>query len=159
MNQDNRSVSIIERGISDLGKNSKKLCAIIISHGHGDHCGKAEYFQQKYGTEIYMSKIDYKIAKNIPPELHWKPVTFDVNHFLEDGETLDFGDVQIKAVFTPGHSPGCYSFLIPVTDEGCPHTLALWGGAGIMKGSDINNYLKSWKKFSKYANKIKSMEK
>lgn len=149
MNQDDRSVSIIERGISDLGKDIKKLCAIIISHGHGDHFGKAEYFQQKYGTEIYMSRIDYEFAKGIPPELNWKSVNFKVNHFLEDGETLNFGDVQIKAVSTPGHSSGCYSFLIPVTDEGRPHTLALWGGAGIMQDSSINDYLNSWKKFSK----------
>lgn len=148
MNQDNRSVSIIESGIVDLGKDVHQLSAIIISHGHGDHFGRADYFQNTYGANIYMSKIDYKFAKNMPTETHWKPVTFLVNHFLQDGEILDFGDVKIKAVFTPGHSPGCFSFLIPVTDEGRSHTVALWGGAGIMPDSDINDYLSSWKKFS-----------
>lgn len=55
------------------------------------------------------------------------PITFEVDHFLEDGEELDFGDVKIRCVFTPGHSIGCFSFIIPVTDEGRPHKAALWG--------------------------------
>ncbi len=149
LNQDERSVSIIEHGISDLGMDIHQLCAIIISHGHGDHFGKAEYFQKKYSVDIYMSETDYTFAKDMPPTLNWKPINFMVNHFLKDGEALDFGDIQIKAVFTPGHTAGCFSFLVPVTDEGRPHVVALWGGAGIMPNSNINDYLDSWKKFSK----------
>ncbi len=148
INQDERSVSIIEHGISDLGKTIHQLYAIIISHGHGDHFGTADYFQKQYGTNIYMSKIDYEFAKNMSPKLNWKPINFVVNHFLQDGEVLDFGDIQVNAVFTPGHTPGCFSFLIHVTDEGRPHTMALWGGAGIMQDSNVHDYLNSWKKFS-----------
>lgn len=153
LNQDEQSISILENGISDLGKNICQLRAIIISHGHGDHFGKADYFQKKYGANIYMSKIDYEFAKNMPKELHWDPIEFEVNHFLEDGEILDFGDIQVNAVFTPGHSPGCFSFLLPVTDEGRPHMMALWGGAGIMSNSNADDYLKSWKKFSEICQK------
>lgn len=155
MNQDNRSISIIESGISSLGKDIRRLKTIIISHGHGDHFGRADYFQKKYGTEIYMSRIDYNFAKNISSESHWKPVDFGVNHFLKDGEILDFDDVQINAVFTPGHTSGRFSFIIPVTDEGCIHTMALWGGAGLMADSNINDYLNSWKKFSDICRKNK----
>lgn len=148
MNQDERSVSIIEKGISDLEKDIQQLYAIIISHGHGDHFGKADYFQKKYGAKIYMSKIDYEYAKKMSSKTDWSPISFHVNHFLSDGEILDFDDAKIKAVFTPGHTLGCFSFLIPVTDEGLPHIAALWGGAGIMPDSDANAYLSSWKKFS-----------
>lgn len=155
MNQDERSVSIIEKGISNLRKDIDQLYAIIISHGHGDHFGKADYFQKKYGANIYMSKIDYEFAKNMSPKTNWKPINFSVNHFLSDNEILDFGDVQIKAIFTPGHTSGCFSFLIPVTDEGRLHTAALWGGAGVMQDSNVNDYLISWKKFSNICNKNK----
>lgn len=37
---------------------------------------------------------------------------------------------------TPGHTPGCLSFLIPVTDEGRPHIAALLGGTGIPKSRE-----------------------
>lgn len=155
MNQDERSVSIIEKGISDLGKNIQQLYAIIISHGHGDHFGKADYFQKKYGAKIYMSKIDYEFAKNVPPKTKWEPINFRVNYFLSDNEILDFGDVQVNTICTPGHTSGCFSFLIPVTDEGRLHTAALWGGAGIMEDSNVSDYLNSWKKFSNICNQNK----
>ena len=147
MNQDEISISTIEKGILDLGKDIQKLHAIIISHGHEDHFGRADYFQKKYNTNIYISQIDYNLAK--------KDINFHANHFLNDGETLDFGDVQIKAIFTPGHTPGCFSFLIPITDEGNLHTAALWGGAGIMQDSNVKDYLTSWKKFSNICNQNK----
>ena len=40
------------------------------------------------------------------------------------------------------------SFIIPVTDEGRPHHLALWGGTGILPDSDKEAYLASVEKFS-----------
>lgn len=71
-----------------------------------------------------------------------------MDHFLEDGEELDFGDVKIRCVFTPGHSIGCFSFIIPVTDEGRPHKAALWGGSGLLPDSNVDDYEASLKKFS-----------
>lgn len=155
MNPDERSIAIIEQGISDLGHDINQLYAIVISHGHGDHFGMAGYFKEKYGAKIYMSEIDYEFASHMPEELDWDPVTFTVDHFLKDGEVLDFGNRRVKAVFTPGHSVGCYSFLIPVTDEGRDHVMAMWGGSGIMPDSDVEDYYYSWVKFSKICKESK----
>lgn len=46
INQDEKSVSIIEKGISDSGKNIEQLYAIIISYDYSDYFGKAYYFQK-----------------------------------------------------------------------------------------------------------------
>ncbi len=147
MNPDERSVSIIESGMAKLGRDVRDLYAIVISHGHGDHFGRADYFQRKYGAKIAMSQMDYESAKEARPNAQWEPVAFSVDHFLQDGETLDFGDTEVQAVFTPGHTRGCFSFVLPVTDEARPHRLALWGGAGIMPDSNVDDYLRSWEKF------------
>lgn len=154
MNQDERSISIIEKGIFDLEKDIQQLHS-IISHGREDHFCKADYFQKKYGTNIYMSKIDYEFAKNASPKINREAINSHFNHFLSDGEILDFSDVQIKTISTPGHTSGCFSFLIPVTDEGRSHTATLWGGAGLMQNSNVSDYLISWKKFSNICNKNK----
>lgn len=59
MNPDERCRKLVENSIARLGESAQKLRAILISHGHGDHFGNAEYFQKQYGTRIYMSEIDY----------------------------------------------------------------------------------------------------
>lgn len=149
MNPDERSKNIIKMGFENLGFDLNQLYAIIISHGHGDHFGNAGYFKEKYGTKIYMSEIDYKFASNLPDTLPWESVSFEVNHYLKDKEYIDFGDTKIYTSFTPGHSEGCFSFIIPVSDEGVKHHVALWGGSGILPGSDKEAYYHSLLKFSK----------
>ncbi len=148
MNPDYRCIEIIEKGFDDLGLDIHDLHAIIISHGHGDHYGMAGYFKEKYGARLYMSEVDYNAARDMPEHYPWEPITFSIDHFLIDGEALRFGDTLIRAVHTSGHTKGCFSFIIPVTDEGRPHHMALWGGSGILPDSDIEDYDKSLVKFS-----------
>lgn len=45
--------------------------------------------------------------------------------FLTDGEDFTLGDTAIRCVWTPGHTEGCMSFIIPVLDEGRSHHLAI----------------------------------
>lgn len=148
MHPEQRCIDLIEKGFEDLQLNIHDLYAIVISHGHGDHFGRADYFKEKYGALIYMSKTDYELAHNMPEHFPWKSVTFSVDHYLQDQEVLDFGDVKIKAVHTPGHTQGCFSFIIPVTDEGRQHHVALWGGAGILPDSNKEDYYQSLVKFT-----------
>lgn len=148
MNPDQRSVDIIEQGFEDLGLKPHDLCAIIISHGHGDHYGKAEYFKNKYGAKLYLSEVDHDLAKTTCDWTPWPAVDLPVDHFLQDGEALTFGDTTIQAVHTPGHTMGCFSFIIPVTDEGRPHWVAMWGGSSILPDSDARAYADSLVKFT-----------
>lgn len=148
MNPDQRSIDLIEGGFRDLGLDLHQLCAILISHGHGDHYGRADYFKERYGARLYLSRLDHELANTASDQTPWEPVDLPVDHFLEDGEELVFGDTTIRAVFTPGHSVGCFSFILPVTDEGRPHHVALWGGSGLLQDSDVEAYEQSLDKFS-----------
>lgn len=115
----------------------------------------AGYFKEKYGVMIYISKIDYDLARNIPESFPCKSATFEVDHYLENGEILDFGDVKIKTIHTPGHTKGCFSFIIPVTDEGRKHHVGLWSGSGIMPDSNKQDYYNSLVKFTELSYKYK----
>ena len=140
---DQRYVDMIEHGFVQLGLNINDLYAIVISHGHEDHYGRAEYFHDKYGAKLYLAKEDYRLARTDDS------ITFHIDHYLEDGETLLFGETAVKVVFTPGHTKGTCSFIIPVTDEGKTHQMALWGGSGILPSSDKEAYYHSLVKFTK----------
>ena len=145
-----RYVDMIETGAQQLGLDLNKLKAILITHGHFDHYGHADYFRSKYGAKLYMSAVDEADALS---EKTWRPpgrvpLPFAMDGHIEDGDVFRLGDTAIHIVSTPGHTRGCLSFIIPVTDEGRPHLAALWGGTGVTRErSEQLDYLASSQKF------------
>ena len=56
---------------------------------------------------------------------------------------------------TPGHTLYCMSFIIPVTDNGEPHMMAMWGGSGIpYYPGDKVAYLRSCLRFAQITEKF-----
>lgn len=154
---------VIERGLADLGYKVEDIAAILITHGHIDHYGDVEYFRQKSNAEVYMSEIDYHFGLNFRPSPK-KPVPVDVDavsmtleqcRFVEDRDDITIGDTTIKAVFTPGHTPGGLSFIFPVYDEGRKHMASLWGGNTVpQETKDIYLYIDSLNHFSLECEKL-----
>ena len=48
--------------------------------------------------------------------------------YVQGGDTIISGDKAIKVYATPGHTPGCLSYIFPVKEDGEVHMAALWGG-------------------------------
>lgn len=124
--------SYIENGIQSLNFNPADLKHIIITHGHGDHFGDANLFREKYGTKLYMSKVDEDFSQdpNIPRPPHRPGLDYPMDGHLKDGEDFICGDATVKIYDTPGHTPGCVSMIFTVYDEGRPCKIAMWGGTG-----------------------------
>lgn len=151
--------SIIVQGFVDLGLDIHDLKAILITHGHFDHFGVAGYMHDTYGCEIYLSERDYQEAQDpaVSRLKHFfEEYPFTCTGFLEDGDVFKLGDTEVYVIGTPGHSPGCNSFIFKVTDEGREHWVGMWGGTGIA-GRDLRDreqYLLSLIKFSDITRKF-----
>ena len=66
---------------------------------------------------------------------------------LEDEDVITIGDVPIRCVACPGHTPGAMSFFFPVTEDGQTYTVAIHGGAGLntLGRSFIEEYGVNWR--------------
>ena len=131
MNHESDGKKIL-KAIEDFGLNVADLKHLIITHGHVDHYGGAKYIKEQTKCTVYMSETDYTYMQNViigaldlPQGKENDP---GIDRFLTEGEVLTIGNYQIHCYFTPGHTPGCMSFIFPVHDGEDVHHVALWGG-------------------------------
>lgn len=116
--------------IKAAGWNPEDIKKLILTHGHADHTGCGRWFVEKYHADTYLSEEDDIYWKNNPVKPDgsetWKD--YDITVYVKDGDVIKLGDKTINVYGTPGHTPGCLSFIFPVTENGVKHTAALWGG-------------------------------
>ena len=97
---------MLERAIKDMGANVK---SILLTHGHMDHVGGGEYLSDKLNVPFYISKIDEEYMEK---DNYVFGSIRNANGYLEDGNELSFGSLNIKVIATPGHTKGGLCFLI-----------------------------------------------
>lgn len=135
---DEAAYSAIVNAISDIGWDPNDISKFVITHGHIDHVGCGKWLVQNHKAKIYMSQMDDELRKNQPHEESrsdcWKE--FDIDVYVTDTDVISCGDKNIYVVSTPGHTPGCMSYIFPVTDQGENHVAALFGGATPPWGDD-----------------------
>jgi hydroxyacylglutathione hydrolase len=73
---------------------------LLITHSHTDHVGALSDLKAKLRIPIGAHRLD---AIGLSP----RP-----DFLLDDGEEISFGNVSLKVLHTPGHTPGSLCFLI-----------------------------------------------
>jgi metallo-beta-lactamase class B len=126
--------AIMTTGIKELGLDPSRIVLIFISHEHFDHYGGLQYLKKNVCPEakVAMSLAGWNFLQAVPPEWTYigtRPENVDI--FLTDGMKIKHGDARIEAISTPGHSPGCFSFIFPVTEHGEKHMAGLMGGTAV----------------------------
>lgn len=141
--------NVVLPGMEQLGLNPSDIKYVIVTHGHFDHFGGAQYLQDTYGCKVAMSKIDAEfMPTSVMPEQFMPIGVPSVNEFVDEGSKIIVGDTTFSIYFTPGHTPGCISLTFPVYDQGKEHIMCVWGGMGMPRLLDeFQAFLKSAKYF------------
>lgn len=93
-----------------------KLVWILETHAHADHLTAAPYLQEKLGGKLvigsHITHVQdvFKGVFNLDSRFATDGSQFD--HLLQDGESLTFGKLSLKALFVPGHTPACMAYEI-----------------------------------------------
>jgi glyoxylase-like metal-dependent hydrolase (beta-lactamase superfamily II) len=101
---------------------------IVLTHFHFDHCLAAGPLRSATGASLLIHRDDAQYLTKPPALFRFfvpsTPRGLVADRTLEDGETLAVGDLNMKVLHTPGHTPGGISLWMP--DEGvvfCGDTL------------------------------------
>jgi glyoxylase-like metal-dependent hydrolase (beta-lactamase superfamily II) len=102
--------------IAYIKKNNLKNEWILETHIHADHISAAYYLQDQVGGKTGIGKHISEVLKfwvGVFETQNDTPLTgeqFDV--LFDDGDSFKIGNLNVKVIHTPGHTPACICYLI-----------------------------------------------
>jgi glyoxylase-like metal-dependent hydrolase (beta-lactamase superfamily II) len=83
----------------------RKVLAILLTHAHNDHIGAAREVADAVGAPVYLNPEDLVLWEQVYPGT--RP-----DRELVDGDLFEVGGATLRAIHTPGHSPGSTCFYL-----------------------------------------------
>lgn len=103
----------LQRIITDF---SYSVEFILLTHSHWDHSGEAHLLNTKLKAPIAIHPDDE--FRLLDPNSHsimalpFKLLPAKPALYLEDGQAIEFGEIKIEVMHTPGHTEGSVCFYI-----------------------------------------------
>ena len=144
---DDGSAAVIDPGfeagriLTEIKRLNAKVQYVLLTRGHFDHAGCAAEIKAATGAQIALHEADCPMLKEPAmftrafgaPAAGAQGAEADI--ILHDGDTLPLGELTIRVLHLPGHSPGSCFFLVgdsifsgDVLFKGCVGRTDLTGG-------------------------------
>jgi glyoxylase-like metal-dependent hydrolase (beta-lactamase superfamily II) len=131
LHDDTNSAIIIDPGCSTpaerqqltdyISSNDLHVVKLVNTHCHIDHVLGNKYVAETYGLPLTSHQGEQQVLDMQPTVSGMYGMPYDagpdITEFLEDGDTLDFGDTTLQVFYTPGHSPASISFYHAGTQQ------------------------------------------
>jgi glyoxylase-like metal-dependent hydrolase (beta-lactamase superfamily II) len=92
-----------------------KLHWLLETHAHADHLSASHYLREATGAPIVIGEHIVAVQKVFTPLFEADDVVADGSQFgrlVSDGDELQLGELAIRVLHTPGHTPACVTYLI-----------------------------------------------
>ncbi|MEM1123582.1 MAG: MBL fold metallo-hydrolase, partial [Bacteroidota bacterium] len=97
-----------------IEQNGLKPVRLINTHCHLDHIFGNGFIAEKYNLSLEIHKGEIPVLKHAPKSAAMYGVAIEPSpeptEFIEEGDIIRFGNAELEAILTPGHSPASLSF-------------------------------------------------
>ena len=99
-----------DRILSALAESSLTAKLIINTHGHFDHVSANKRLKEVTGAPIFIHSLDAPMLDQLSSSAAAWGLEADnsprPDRQLKDGDEITFGNIVLKVIHTPGHTPG-----------------------------------------------------
>ncbi|MDP1849822.1 MAG: MBL fold metallo-hydrolase [Solirubrobacteraceae bacterium] len=92
------------------------LDAILLTHTHFDHVGAVAPVARATGAPVWCPQLEVPGLQDVMAFVPWPGFgpyeSWDPEHTVAGGETLELAGLSFDVVFTPGHSPGHVTYAV-----------------------------------------------
>jgi len=140
------NVPMIRASLEQLGFKYTDLKILLVSHGHWDHCAGSALIKQQTGAKYLVMEADVPVVESGGrADFHYSKLPAalcppaKVDRVLHDGDEVKLGDAVLVAHLTAGHTKGCTTWTMKVTDAGRRYDAVIVGSPNVNEGYQLVN--------------------
>jgi metallo-beta-lactamase class B len=135
------NVPLIRDSVEKLGFKFTDIKILLISHAHWDHDAGSALIKQLTRARYMVMDADVPVVEsggksdfyygNTPASLYQAT---KVDRILHDGDEVKLGNAVLVAHLTPGHTKGCTTWTMKVTEGGKTYNVVIIGSPNVNDG-------------------------
>ncbi len=109
------STETADRIIDHIQQHGLTVQWILETHAHADHLSAAAYLKGKLGGKIAIGEHVKEVQQFFKGLYNIDDVSGEgreFDHLFTDGETFRIGNVPVRVMHTPGHTPACITYVV-----------------------------------------------
>jgi metallo-beta-lactamase class B len=140
------NVPMIKASIEKLGFKFSDTKILLISHAHWDHDAGSALVKKQTGAQYMVMDADVPVVESggkkdfnygNQPDTFYTPTKVD--RVLHDGDEVRLGGSLLVAHLTPGHTKGCTTWTMKVTEGGKMYDVVIVGSPNVNPGYKLVN--------------------
>ena len=131
------TVPLIRASVEKLKFRFQDVKILLTSHAHSDHVAGNALVKRLTGARVLVMEGDENLVRNggkgdFQYESVWEPCPVD--EVLRDRQEVKLGDAVLVAHRTPGHTKGCTTWTLRVSEGGKLHHVVIIGSPNVNPG-------------------------